>query len=165
MPDKQTKKHAPPRVTRPPASARATLPPRPKTPVPPSRWPVFAALAAALVVVLWAYGPAFHGPFLFDDQTLPFALPGFADPLINWIRSDRPVLMFTYWLNARISGSDPYSYHVFNFAIHCITSAIVFLIVRRLLEWSGVEDQKRNLLAAFSGALFLLHPVQSEAVA
>src|ERR1700723_3008707 len=140
-------------------------PPAPKAAIPPLRWPFFAAIAAALVVVLWAYGPAFQGPFLFDDQTLPFALPGFADPLINWIRSDRPVLMFTYWMNAQISGSDPYSYHVFNVAIHCITSVIVFLIVRRLLEWTGVEAQKRTLLAAFSGTLFLLHPVQSEAVA
>ena len=96
---------------------------------------------------------------------MPFALPAFADPLIIWIKSDRPVLMFTYWLNARISGSDPYSYHVFNVIIHCITSGIVFLIVRRFLEWSGVDRPKRNLLARFSGALFLLHPVQSEAVA
>src|ERR1700723_1379134 len=140
-------------------------PPAPKAAIPPLRWPVFAALAAALVVVLWAYGPAFQGPFLFDDQTLPFALPGFADPLINWIRSDRPVLMFTYWLNARISGADPYSYHVFNVGIHCTTSALVFAIVRRFLEWSGVEAQRRELLAAFSGLLFLLHPTQSEAVA
>jgi len=116
-------------------------------------------------MVLWAYGPAFHGPFLFDDTTLPFALPGFGDPLIDWIRGDRPVLMFTYWLNARISGGDPYSYHVFNVAIHCVTSALVFAIVRRFLEWSGVEAQRRDLLAAFAGLLFLLHPTQSEAVA
>jgi tetratricopeptide (TPR) repeat protein len=161
--DKQAKKPA--RVTRPPAPARATQPPAPKAPVPPSRWPVFAALAAALVVVLWAYGPAFHGPFLFDDQSLPFALPGFGDPLINWIRSDRPVLMFSYWLNARMSGADPFSYHIFNVAIHCVTSLLVFAIVRRFLEWSGVETQRRELLAAFSGLLFLLHPAQSEAVA
>jgi protein O-mannosyl-transferase len=168
------KKHPPARVTQPAARARVTQPhapvraaqpPASKAPIPPSRWPVFAAIAAALAVVLWAYGPAFHGPFLFDDTTLPFALPAFADPLISWIRSDRPVLMFTYWLNARISGSDPYSYHVFNVAIHCVTSALVFAIVRRFLEWSGVEAQRRELLAAFSGLLFLLHPAQSEAVA
>jgi protein O-mannosyl-transferase len=147
-----------------PEPARVTKRPAPQTAAP-SRWPIAAAVAAALIAVWWAYAPAFSGPFLFDDQTLPFALPAFADPLIIWIKSDRPVLMFTYWMNARISGSDPYSYHVFNVVIHCITSAIVFLIVRRLLEWSAVETQKRTLLAAFSGALFLLHPVQSEAVA
>ena len=26
-----------------------------------------------------------HGPFLFDDTTLPFALPGFAEPLRAWV--------------------------------------------------------------------------------
>jgi tetratricopeptide (TPR) repeat protein len=159
------KKHPIARATQPHAPARTTHAPVSKAAIPPSRWPVIAALAAALAVVLWAYGPALHGPFLFDDQALPFALPGFAEPLIDWIRSDRPVLMFTYWLNARISGSDPYSYHVFNVAIHCVTSALVFAIVRRFLEWSGVEAQRRLPLAAFSGLLFLLHPAQSEAVA
>ena len=159
------KKHPIARATQQHAPARSTHAPVSKAATPPSRWPVIAALAAALAVVLWAYGPALNGPFLFDDATLPFALPGFADPLIEWIRSDRPVLMFTYWLNARISGSDPYSYHVFNVAIHCVTSALVFAIVRRFLEWSGVEAQRRLLLAAFSGLLFLLHPAQSEAVA
>lgn len=150
------KKSDPARVKQRPASQTAA----------PSRWPAIAAAAAALIVVFWAYGPAFSGPFLFDDTTLPFALTAIGDaPLLAWIKSDRPVLMFTYWINARISGSDSFSYHVFNVAIHCITGAIVFLIVRRFLEWSGVETGKRNLLAAFSALLFLLHPAQSEAVA
>jgi protein O-mannosyl-transferase len=149
------KKSVAARVTHRPASHAAA----------PSRWPAIAAAIAALAAVLWAYAPAFSGPFLFDDTTLPFALPDFSAPLMAWIKSDRPVLMFTYWINVRISGSDSYSYHIFNVAIHCITGAIVFLIVRKFLEWSGVETGKRNLLAAFSGALFLLHPVQSEAVA
>src|SRR6185312_4440849 len=131
----------------------------------PSRWPVFAAIAAAFLAVLWAYAPAFSGPFLFDDQTLPFALPGFSEPLSVWLRSDRPVLMFTYWLNAQLSGGDPYSYHVLNVLIHCVTAGIVFLIVLRLLEWSKVRNPLRPWLAAFAGLLFLLHPVQSEAVA
>jgi protein O-mannosyl-transferase len=149
-------------------SARVKQRPAPQ-PAAPSQWPVIAAIAVAIIAVFWAYAPAFSGPFLFDDQTLPFALPEFAEPLLAWLRSDRPVLMFTYWLNVQISGSDPYSYHIFNVIIHCITSGIVFLIVRRFLEWSGVhteaENQRRDLLAAFSGLLFLLHPVQSEAVA
>jgi protein O-mannosyl-transferase len=146
-----------------PVSARVPQPAL--KPGAPSQWPAIAAVAAAIVAVFWAYGPAFSGPFLFDDQILPFALPSFAAPLTVWLRGDRPVLMFTYWLNARISGSDPFSYHVLNLIIHCITSGIVFLIVRRFLEWSAVETQKRNLLAVFCGLLFLLHPVQSEAVA
>jgi tetratricopeptide (TPR) repeat protein len=38
-------------------------------------------------------------------------------------------------------------------------------MVRRLLEWSGAQASLRNLLAGFAALLFLLHPVQAEAVA
>jgi Tfp pilus assembly protein PilF len=115
--------------------------------------------------VFWAYWPSVYGPFLFDDTTLPFALPGFAEPLSVWLRNVRPVLMFTYWCNARISGGDPFSYHLVNIVIHCVTSGLVFWIVRRLLEWASVAEDRRGLLAGFAAALFLLHPVQTEAVA
>ncbi len=139
--------------------------PVPKAAVPPSRWPAFAAVAAALAMVLWAYGPAFHGgqaPIRRSNLAVCTARAS-ADPLNELGVGVRPavaILMFSYWLNARISGADPYSYHVFNVGIHCTTSALVFAIVRRFLEWSGVEAQRRDLLAAFAGLLFLLHPVQ-----
>jgi tetratricopeptide (TPR) repeat protein len=121
--------------------------------------------AAAIVAAFFAYAPALRGPFLFDDNTLPFALPNFNAPLGAWIRGVRPLLMFTYWVNARLSGEDTYSYHVLNLVFHCIASGFMFFIVRRLLEWSGSETTRRNLLAGFAAAVFLLHPVQTEAVA
>ena len=73
--------------------------------------------------------------------------------------------MATYWMNARLSGDDPWSYHVFNIFIHLIATGLIFLVVRRLLEWARVPRGRLNLLAGFGAALFLLHPVQSEAVA
>src|SRR5579885_201510 len=128
------------------------------------RWWLWA-VAAGMVAAFWAYSPALHGPFLFDDTTLPFALPQFGAPLRDWLRGNRPVLMLTYWINARLSGDNPYSYHVLNILIHCVTSGLVYLIVRRILEWNGIEARRRALLAGFAAAIFLLHPVQTEAVA
>jgi protein O-mannosyl-transferase len=127
--------------------------------------PYQAIAAAAIVAAFFAYAPALRGPFLFDDNTLPFALPNFNAPLGAWIRGVRPLLMFTYWFNARLSGDDTYSYHVVNLVFHCLASGFMFFIVRRLLEWSGCETARRNLLAGFAAAVFLLHPVQTEAVA
>ncbi len=141
--------------------AAAPAPPRTGTPA----WLYAAAAAAGLLLVFWAYAPALHGPFMFDDTVLPFALPGFAQPLYYWIKGVRPVLMFTYWVNARLSGDDPFSYHVVNVIIHFITSGLVFLMVRRLVDWAQLAPARRNLLAAFAAAVFLLHPVQTEAVA
>jgi tetratricopeptide (TPR) repeat protein len=129
------------------------------------RWPFLAAAAAAFVVAVWAYGPALHGEFLFDDNGLSFTLPGATAPLSTWIHGVRPVLQFSYWLNSQLSGDDPFSYHVVNLLLHCMTSGLIFLIVRRLLAWSGVEKARQSLLAGLAALLFLLHPVQTEAVA
>jgi len=130
-----------------------------------ARWPWVLAAAAAVAVSFWAYSPALHGPFLFDDTALPFALPNFTDKLHVWLRGVRPLLMFSYWANAMISRDDPYSYHVVNVIFHWISSALAFLIVRRIMEWAGADAARRNLLAGFAAAVFLLHPVQTEAVA
>jgi len=135
------------------------------TPARPSAWPWILAAAGAVLVAFWAYSPAMHGEFLFDDNVLPFSLPNAAAPLRAWIGQIRPVLMFTYWINSRISAEDPYSYHLLNVIIHCLTSLLMFPMVRRLLEWSGAQARLRNLLAGFAALLFLLHPVQAEAVA
>jgi len=128
-------------------------------------WPWALAVAGAVVVVFWAYSPAMRGEFLFDDNALPFSLPNMAAPLSAWIGRIRPVLMFTYWINSRLSGEDPFSYHIFNVILHCLTSLLIFPMVRRLLEWSGTQAALRNLLAAFAALLFLLHPAQAESVA
>ncbi|HEV3333939.1 MAG TPA: tetratricopeptide repeat protein [Bryobacteraceae bacterium] len=132
---------------------------------PRASWGWYAAIgAAATLVAFLVYGPALHGPFLFDDSFLPFALSG-DDPLGNWLHSTRPLLMLTYWLNVHLSGEDTFSYHVVNVLLHCAASGMMFLVVRRLLEWSGQEKARLNLLAGFAAAVFLLHPVQSEVVA
>jgi len=103
---------APPAPARPPSKPRAAR-----------RWWV---LAAALLAVFGAYSPALRGPFLFDDNMLPYAIPSMASaPLRVWLSGVRPALMFTYWLNARISADDTFSYHAFNVLIHCAAAWLV----------------------------------------
>ncbi len=128
-------------------------------------WRPYLAAGAALLAAFWAYAPALHGPFLFDDTALPFSLSTASAPLLAWISGVRPLLMASYWLNTRLSGDDPFSYHVFNVVIHVAAAVLIFLIVRRLLEWSQAPAARRTLLAGFAGGLFLLHPIQTEAVA
>ena len=125
----------------------------------------YGAAPAMLVVLLWAYGPAMHAPFLFDDTKQQFAGPAASDPLSSWIGPVRPVLMFSYWVNTRISLEDTSSYHLFNILIHTLAGILVFLVIRRLLEWAGAEKTSRTPFAAFGAVLFLLHPLQAESVA
>ena len=119
-------------------------------------WGVIGAAAAlGLVLAFIVYSPALHGPFVFDDSYLP----NLDEPLGNWIHGGRKLLMLTYWWNANQSGGDTFSWHIFNVLIHVINSGLVYLIVRRL-----APDPNR-LLAGFAAGLFLLHPLQTEAVA
>jgi tetratricopeptide (TPR) repeat protein len=125
-----------------------------------------ATLLVALIMVFWAYEPAMRGGFMFDDTLQQFALPAASAPLATWIGPVRPVLMFSYWINSQVSGQDTYSFHVFNVLFHCITTFLIFLIVRRLVgQLTGLPNQTRDLLAAFAALVFLLHPAQTESVA
>lgn len=144
------------------AAAAAVAAPKPI--VRPAHWPAYAAIAAALIAVWWAYGPSMHAPFLFDDTTLFPTIPG-AATFMAWVGRIRPLLMLTYWANMRISASDTFSYHVVNVIIHCAASGVMYLVVRRMLDWAQVEKRMRTPLAGFCALLFLLHPLQSEAVA
>jgi tetratricopeptide (TPR) repeat protein len=128
-------------------------------------WTPYAAALVALIVLFWAYSPAMHTAFLFDDSKQRFALPAASDPLSSWIGPVRPVLMFSYWVNTRISLEDTSSYHLFNVMIHALSGIVIFFVIRRLLEWAGVAAPRRAPFAAFGAALFLLHPLQAESVA
>jgi protein O-mannosyl-transferase len=159
-----TRRNAPNRERR--GEARATAVAAQLAAKPRPSWTPYAVAAAAVAVIAFlAYSPALHGPFLFDDNGLPFALPDFDAPLAGWVRGVRPLLMFTYWLNVQLSGTDTFSFHVANLLFHCVSCGLMFLILRRLLEWAAVDSSRRNLLAGFGAAVFLLHPVQTEAVA
>ena len=131
----------------------------------PAWWPWVAALAG-LFLVFEAYSPALNGEFVFDDLTMPFFDPNMGQAISGWVQNIRPLLMFSFWVNYRISGVvDPYVYHATNVLFHFASSVLVAFIAAKLLDWTGVTSRARAALAVFSGALFLLHPLQTEAVA
>ncbi len=69
----------------------------------------------------------------------------------------RPLRNISYLLDFEIAGLSPGWWHVHNLLLHLLNAVLVYLIAGRLL---------RNTFAAWiAGAVFLLHPVQSEAVA
>src|SRR5215469_6974806 len=80
-------------------------------PAPVAHWRYVLGLLVALAVAFEVYGPSLRGPFLFDDQYLPFSVPTF---LVNswrsWVMGVRPALMLSYWLNYQISGVQTFSY-------------------------------------------------------
>ena len=130
------------------------------------RWHYWAALGAAALAVFIVYWPAIEGPFVFDDLYLPFTGQEFANaPLTSWVAGLRPLLMFSFWINYKISGLEPVSYHVLNVLLHLVTGVLSFLMVRKFLSRAGESGWKLDTLAAFAAGLFLLHPLQTESIA
>lgn len=68
----------------------------------------------------------------------------------------RPLQIFTYMLEYHFSGLDPRGYHITNIILH-IAVALLVLWLLWLLFGNG-------LLAFFAAALFVVHPVHTEAV-
>lgn len=138
-------------------------------PVKTHRWGAFHwALTAvgAFVAAFIAYWPALRGEFVLDDMMLPFTAVEFANaPLSHWIAGTRPVLMLSFWANYAASGLNPLPFHVTNVILHAVAAILVFLVVRHILGSAGESGTRRDWLAAFAGAVFLLHPIQTESVA
>jgi Flp pilus assembly protein TadD len=129
-------------------------------------WWIWATAVASFLIAYQVYSPALRGAFVFDDLYLPFFTPAIKQEMLSFVGKLRPLLMLSFWIDYhRAEGSDPHAFHTTNLALHFLTSAIAGLIALRLLEWTGVERRRREALAVFAGALFLLHPLQTESVA
>jgi tetratricopeptide (TPR) repeat protein len=129
-------------------------------------WIYAVSVIIALLAAFEVYWPAIHGPFLLDDTHLAYMLPNAAEfSLRDWISHMRPVLMFTFWLNYQQAGADStFGYHAFNVLLHFLNAILVFLAIRKVLSWAGVEESRTRVLSFFAAGLFLLHPVQTESV-
>jgi protein O-mannosyl-transferase len=114
--------------------------------------------------LLYLYSPALHGHFVFDDLALPFNNLGRDGPLSGWMSGVRPTLMFSYWLNYRFFGGDPFSYHFVNLVIHFVNTGLVFLVLCRLLTKAGWKESKVPVASALGALIFAIHPLQTESV-
>src|SRR4051794_34951963 len=149
-------------------STRADAAPVHETGRPPaiSTWISLALGIAALALAFYLYGPSLHGPFLFDDFGLPFSDPQSGNrPLSSWLSGVRPILMLSYWANFQSAQSNTFTYHAVNVMLHAINALLVFALFSRILTISKVTDKRRLVVAAICGILFLVHPLQAEAVA
>jgi tetratricopeptide (TPR) repeat protein len=74
----------------------------------------------------------------------------------------------TFALNYRLDGTNVIGYHILNIIIHIICSLLVYLFViltfkTPYLIRSELEEFK-SVIALFSGLIFAVHPVQTQAV-
>jgi hypothetical protein len=121
---------------------------------------VWVLLAAATLVV---YAPALHGEFIWDDGRNITESPNMEGTDGLWriwtepssTQQYYPLTHTSFWLNYRVSGLNPFGYHLTNVLLHATNAFLLFLVLARLRV-------PGPLVAA---AVFALHPVQVESVA
>jgi tetratricopeptide (TPR) repeat protein len=127
-----------------------------------------AACFALIFFGLLAYCNAIRHPFVHDDVVFILKNPHITE-LGRWYDAFkvsspsggintyyRPVLEVLYRLEYRLFGQVPYGYHLFNCLVHIANGLLLFGLLLRL-----------NLsmpVAWVTALLFLVHPVQTEAV-
>lgn len=148
-------------------------------------------MAIAFVAIAFlAFGPALRAPFDFDDreaitenttirQLWPASMPLHPPPLGTAV-SGRPVVNYSFALNYALNrtlgvthtadsdgASETIGFHIVNVLLHVSTALLLFGLVRRALlfgRFSQEWQQSSLRIAAVGTTLWLLHPIQTEAV-
>lgn len=132
---------------------------------PSSGLPWWAPLSAAILALI-AYFPALSGPFLFDDLSLPMMSRGVGINYLEFLRRGvRALTNISLLADRDMWAMNTTPYHVENFLLHLVNALLVYFILKSLLERAGREGGGVMVSAGFGAAVFLLHPLQTEAVA
>lgn len=134
-----------------------------------NKWLIIIALVA---VGAFIYSFNLHNPLFWDDDDWivnnTFVHDVSWSNIKFWLTNNtlagvglksnyyRPFLFFTFAANYMVSGIKPLIYHLTSNFIHIFNGILVFWLVRRVF--------KRDLLAFLVSILFLVHPLQTEAI-
>ncbi len=110
--------------------------------------------ALLIAVTFAAFSASFFSPFVFDDDHYVLGPETQGYKPIH-ISGSRPLTLISYRLNYLVGGTDPFGYHAVNFAIHLLNGWMVWRLAALLFGES---------LSLCIAALFLVHPIQSQAV-
>lgn len=145
----------------------------------PPGWVMAVVLTISIVTV---YYGACHTPFIFDDEDAieknssirsvwPLIStnerPGPLNPPPELPTSGRPLVNLSFAMNYQVGELDPVGYHVVNIVLHCLTTLLVWAVVRRTLHlqyFAGRFEASAGWLAMAVALLWTLHPLQTEAV-
>lgn len=130
---------------------------------------IFFSIIAALI-----YSSAAHGPFIFDDITHIVENPSihvqslsmhtFTDLCLT--SPTRPFSNISLALSYYVHGLNPFWFRAVNVMIHILGSVFLFFLLKitlRLTDPSG-DTRLAGLMAFFAALIFLVHPVQTQAV-
>jgi hypothetical protein len=124
------------------------------------------AVAAIVLVVAVVYARALSAPFFFDDANTILLNPTVRAPssLRIMLAGTRPVLNLSYAVTYRVSGPDPWGYHLGNIVLHAANALLLYFWLRLTLEAMHARTREAHWMAWGAALLFAVHPLQTEAV-
>lgn len=136
------------------------------------RLPKKYILLSFIIIGVIAYSSVLNGEFIFDDEILILRnesirslgnIPKFfSDSITSGAFIDsgnfyRPIQMIAYSVLYSLFRTDSFIFHLLPVVLHSFNAFFVFLLIKRL--------KISSLAALVAALLFLLHPVQTQAVA
>ena len=137
-------------------------------------------LAAVVLSSAGVYFNALSNGFVYDDLVQVVANPWIRDagslPEIftsnAWAYKGqtanyyRPGMHILFLLTHKITGMNPFGFHLVNVLFHCLNSILVFLLLSRILYSRPLVDPSPSSWPPFLAALlFATHPIHTETVA
>ncbi len=129
------------------------------------------------IISVMVYGNTFEAPFVFDDHQQiveNHRVKNLDQHLtLDNLNKQRPLTNLTFALNYHFHGLDVRGYHLVNLLIHILAGLSVFWlalsVLRQLLKRSGIRTEEYSdfqirLMALITAMIFVLHPLQTQAV-
>ena len=136
---------------------------------------------------LFVYVNSFRAPFLFDDFTAiiknnpqlqinELTFSALKNAALHSNTKNRPLASITLALNYYFGGMDTFGYHLVNVGIHMLTGICLFFLIIAILKHSATVpatgdnkshnqiDARNTWIAFLSALIWLLHPLQTNAV-
>ncbi|MFH1888789.1 MAG: tetratricopeptide repeat protein [Candidatus Omnitrophota bacterium] len=136
--------------------------------------PVNKLLLVILLCCLGAavYSNTFNSPFHFDDEhaiVKNLNIKNLSDLKLIWnYWPTRFLATLSLAFNYYLHGLDLFGYHLFNLAIHLCAAILAWWFILLTLATPAMKNDKitghANLIAFFAAAVFVAHPVQTQAV-
>ena len=134
-------------------------------------FPVFVFLLIGVAI----YSNTLHSPFVFDDGPSITRNPTIKN-LENFYGNStgydkyptRFIGYLSFALNYTVGSFDPFGYHIVNLTVHIINAWLVYFFVlithRTPFMNKSLPEATAREISLTAGLLFLVHPVQTEAV-
>ena len=122
---------------------------------------------------LLSYSNTFSVPFLLDGVPSLQENPHMRSlwPVWDAMRaptpstlSGRPIASLSFALNYSISGTNVWSYHLFNLLFHILSALLLFGIIRRTLLSDPLKEklgEHSTTLSLFAASIWLVHPLHT----